>query len=89
MKGGTLRLAKGSGAALNNSALLSIGDLADGTAEDAVVYLGDFQLRASVNIKINRSGVLDLNGSTDDVGDIELVAGEVRTGQVNFCSWRM
>src|SRR5207249_2889172 len=80
VRGGTLELTKSGAFAITNSASLIIGNTADGSATDTVRYLAGGQLPISVDIFINRTGLLDLNGFTDDLGDISLTGGTIQTG---------
>src|SRR5207247_10878575 len=47
---------------------------------DIVRYESDNQLPTSVDIVINRTGLLDLNGFTDNIGDMSLTGGAIQTG---------
>ncbi len=77
---GTLEFAKSSvGLAAISSGLLTIGDGVGGPSADVVRYFGG-QLLLGVNIHINDSGLLDLNGLSDNVGGINLVGGRIDTG---------
>ncbi len=80
VRAGVLELAKTSAFAISNSAALTIGDESDGSSTDTVRYAADNQLRTTVNIFINRTGLLDLNNFTDDVGDISMVGGTIDSG---------
>lgn len=77
---GTLEFAKSSvGLAAISSGLLTVGDGVGGPSADVVRYFGG-QLLLTVNIHINDSGLLDLNGISDSVGGINLVGGRIDTG---------
>lgn len=80
---GTLELAKSSTAValLNNSALI-IGDGVGGKHADVVRYTGPGanQINATVQITINWSGLLNLNGFDDQVGTLIFVGGDLVTG---------
>ena len=80
VKAGILQLNKTSAFAINNSAALIIGDSSDGAAADIVRYSQNQQILSTADIFINRTGLLDLNNFTDDVGDISMVAGTIDTG---------
>ena len=76
MNDGVLLLGKSAGFAVIGTDLI----IGDGAGSDVVRYLDGNQLRSVVDIQINRSGVLDLNGFNDDVGDISLLGGTIQTG---------
>jgi autotransporter-associated beta strand protein len=80
---GTLELAKSGGAiaAITGSALI-IGDGVGGVNADVVRYTGTSasQLQTTVPVTINTSGLLDLNGHTDDIGTLTMNAGRITTG---------
>ena len=80
---GLLELNKGPGAiaALRGSSLI-IGDNIGGVGADIVRYVGSSvsEILSSVDITINGSGLLDLNGHSDDIGPLTLNAGDVQTG---------
>lgn len=61
---------------------LVIGDGVGGSVVDVVRYTGTStdQLRSSVPVTINTSGLLDLNGRTDTLGPLSLSGGTVLTG---------
>ncbi len=73
---GVLLLGKSAGFAIIGTDLI----IGDGAGSDVVRYMDGNQLRSVVDIQINRSGVLDLNGFNDDVGDISLLGGTIQTG---------
>jgi autotransporter-associated beta strand protein len=78
--GGILQLTKPGGFAISNSAQLIIGQVGIPVSSQTVRYGANNQLRTMVDIIVNSSGVLDLNGFTDDVGDITLNGGDIQTG---------
>lgn len=76
---GTLEFAKSSlGLAAISSGVLTIGDGLGGPSADVVRYFGG-QLLLAVDIHINDSGLLDLNGITDAVGAVTVVGGRIDT----------
>jgi autotransporter-associated beta strand protein len=80
---GTLELAKNGGLieAIAGSALI-VGDGVGGVNVDVVRYTGTStsQIFSSVPITVNSSGLLDLNGHSDDLGSITLNGGDIHTG---------
>jgi autotransporter-associated beta strand protein len=80
---GTLELAKNgvSIEAIRGSALI-IGDGLGGVNVDIVRYVGTStsQIFSAVPITVNSSGLLDLNGHSDDLGALRLNGGDVHTG---------
>jgi fibronectin-binding autotransporter adhesin len=75
---GTLQLAKTAAFAIRNGSL-TIGDNALGT--DLVRYVaGGSQLHSGVPITIYDSGLLDLNGFSDDIGALTFFGGDLATG---------
>ena len=77
---GTLEFSKTSvGVAAISTGTLTIGDGVGGPSADVVRYFGG-QLLLAVNIVINESGLLDLNGVSDAVGGITMVGGRIDTG---------
>src|SRR5207247_1942870 len=84
VNGGTLALAK-SLASMSASALggdLIIGDgIRDISQPDTVRLMVANQLRASSGtVKVNSSGLFDLNGFDDQVDSLQLAGGDVATG---------
>jgi autotransporter-associated beta strand protein len=78
---GILQLNKSAGHSITSGSLI-IGDGLGGTSADIVRYTsanGD-QILNTVAITIYKSGLLDLNGQTDDVGPITMDAGQITTG---------
>lgn len=61
---------------------LTIGDGVGGINADVVRYTGTStsEINAAVPIIINASGLLDLNGHSDDVGALALISGDITTG---------
>ncbi len=77
---GTMEFAKSSvGVAAISFGTLTIGDRVGGPSADVVRYFGG-QLLLTVNIAINESGLLDLNGVNDAVGGISMTGGRIDTG---------
>lgn len=78
---GTLELNKSSYWWAIGAGSLTIGDGSGGANADVVRYVsaGTDQI-ASIPITINSSGLLDLNGHSDLVGPITMVAGAITTG---------
>ena len=77
---GTLELNKSSGYAIY-AGTLTVGDGMGGLHADVVRYTaGGSQLYVSVSSVVNSSGLLDLNGHTDDVGPVTLNGGDITTG---------
>jgi fibronectin-binding autotransporter adhesin len=75
---GTLQLAKTAAFAIRNGAL-TIGD--DVFGPEVVRYMaGGSQLHSSVPITIYGSGLLDLNGFSDDIGALTFFGGDLATG---------
>jgi autotransporter-associated beta strand protein len=77
---GVLELAKTSAFAISNSAQLIIGQATLPLSTDTVRYAGNNQLRTTVDIVIRSTGLLDLNGFIDDVGDINMSGGDIQIG---------
>jgi len=80
VRGGVLQLNKPGLIAIQGSSL-TIGDSSDGSATDTVRYLAGSQMSVGVDIFLNRTGLLDLNGFTDDLGDLNLTGGQIQTGE--------
>ena len=77
---GLLALNKTGTVALRYGAVI-IGDGVGGDHADIVRETGSVgQIYVSIPITVNSSGLLDLNGVTDDVGQITLVGGDIVTG---------
>ena len=77
---GTMELNKSSGYAIY-AGTLTVGDGTGGLHADVVRYTaGGSQLYVGVTTVVNSSGLLDLNGHTDDVGPITLNGGDITTG---------
>ena len=78
---GILLLAKSSIPAIPNGRSLIIGDGVDGVDADIVRYgAAGSQIIVGSLITINDTGLLDLNNFTDDVGDITMNGGHIKTG---------
>jgi autotransporter-associated beta strand protein len=78
VRGGVLALNKPLGLAIQGPSLV-IGDSSDGNATDTVRFLDDSQL-SGVDVTINRTGLLDLNGFNGIIpGDLSLIGGRVQT----------
>ena len=82
VKEGILELNKSSYWWAIGNGSLTIGDGMGGDNADVVRYVssGTDQLRDTVPITINRSGLLDLNNNSDSVGNITMTGGTIRTG---------
>src|SRR4051812_19950943 len=79
VRGGGLALNKPLGLAVQGGPLV-IGDSSDGNATDTVRFLAANQL-SGLDVTINRTGLLDLNGFNGTIpGDLTLIGGEVQTG---------
>jgi autotransporter-associated beta strand protein len=77
VRGGVLALNKPFGLAIQGPSLV-IGDSSDGNSTDTVRFLDDNQL-SGVDVTINRTGLLDLNGFTGIMpGDLTLIGGKVQ-----------
>ena len=78
---GTLELNKSVGYAIY-AGTLTVGDGTGGLHADVVRYTGagNSQLYVGVSTVVNSSGLLDLNGHTDDVGPVTLNGGDITTG---------
>lgn len=79
---GTLELHKSAGVAIRYGAL-TIGDGVGGASADVVRHTGagSSQIHTAVPITVNGSGLLDLNGKSDDVsGSLTLNDGRIQTG---------
>lgn len=59
---------------------LVIGDNVGGGLSDVVRYLAGNQAASTVNVTVNGSGLLDLNGFSDTLNAITLVGGNIVTG---------
>ena len=68
--------------AIGASSSITIGNGVGPGDSDIVRYINPYgnQIDASIPIIINDSGLLDLNGQTDDIGPITLSAGDISTG---------
>ena len=76
--GGVLALNKSLGLAIQGTSL-TIGDSSDGNSTDTVRFLAADQL-SGVDVTINRTGLLDLNGFNGIIpGDLSLIGGKVQT----------
>ncbi len=82
VQAGILPLDKSASHSLNNSSSLTIGDDVGGVGADIVRYVNanGNQIQISVPITINSSGLLDLNGHSDDLGDLTFNGGHITTG---------
>jgi autotransporter-associated beta strand protein len=79
VRGGVLTLNKTLGLAIQGTSL-TIGDSSDGSSTDTVRLLANDQL-SGVDVFINRTGLLDLNGFSEIIpGDLSLNGGTVQTG---------
>ena len=76
---GVLELAKSGPPALGSVSSLTVGDGLGGADADVVRYRSNAQM-FSFPIFINASGLLDLNGNTDEVGPITMDSGRIATG---------
>ena len=78
---GVLQLSKSLGQPIpGTAASLTIGDNAGGADADVVRETAGNQINANVPIIINSSGLLDLNGFSDDLGTLTFSGGHVTTG---------
>ena len=78
---GVLQLSKSAGQPIpSTAASLTIGDNAGGADADVVRETVSNQININVPITINSSGLLDLNGVSDDVGTLTFNGGHVTTG---------
>ena len=79
---GTLQLNQASGHSIGHSSSLTIGDGLGAAGADVVRYINanGNQIFASIPITINNSGLLDLNGHSDDVGPIYMDGSTITTG---------
>ncbi len=79
---GLLALNKSGTANAIRAGALIIGDGAGGANADVVRYTGTStsEINLAVPITINTSGLLDLNGHSDDVGPLNLDSGRISTG---------
>jgi autotransporter-associated beta strand protein len=68
--------------AIGSSSSITIGDGLGGGDADIVRYVNanGNQINAGVPITINSSGLLDLNGHTDDLGTLIINGGDISTG---------
>ncbi len=79
VRGGVLALNKTGGLAIQGTSLV-IGDSSDGNASDTVRLMAPDQL-SGVDVTINRTGLLDLNGFAEIMpGNLTLIGGTVQTG---------
>lgn len=77
---GVLNLAKTGAIAIRNG-ILTIGDDEGGANVDQVRYtVAGNQINVTVPITIYGSGILDLNGTSDEIGALTLLGGDVTTG---------
>jgi autotransporter-associated beta strand protein len=80
VSGGVLLLSKTNTIAIPAGQLI-IGSTADAsTTTDVVRYADDNQIATAVDIAINHTGILDLNGFFDVVGDVNMNGGTIQTG---------
>ena len=76
---GILELAKSGVAALGPVSSLTIGDGLGGADADVVRYRGNSQM-LSFPVFVKATGLLDLNGFTDEIGPITMDSGRIATG---------
>jgi autotransporter-associated beta strand protein len=79
VRSGILQLGKTSNFSVQGSRL-EIGDASDGSGGDIVRLINNSEIRVNTDIIVNRTGILDFNGFTDDIGDVNLRAGRIQTG---------
>lgn len=78
---GILQLSKSGGQPIPTTAdSLTIGDGVGGVDADVVRETGNNQIHINVPITINSSGLLDLNGFSDNLGSLTFDGGHVTTG---------
>ena len=79
---GTLQLNQTGGHSISDSSSLTIGDGIGGAGADVVRYINanGNQIFIDIPITINSSGLLDLNGHTDDAGPVFMDGGQITTG---------
>lgn len=79
---GVLQLNQTGGHAIGGSSSITIGDGIGGANADVIRYINAWgnEILAGIPIFINDSGLMDLNGFSDDVGPITMDGGNITTG---------
>jgi autotransporter-associated beta strand protein len=79
---GILLLNQSGGHSIGSSSSITIGDGIGGPNADVIRYTGGNlnEIFTSIPITITKSGLLDLNGLSDDVGPIIMDGGNITTG---------
>ena len=79
---GVLQLNHVNSHAIGFSSSITIGNDTDPSDSDVVRYINPYgnQIEGGIPVTINNSGLLDLNGQSDDAGPFTLSSGDISTG---------